>query len=136
MQASFASLRTPQSIRPMQLPLAALLFVTVLAGCASTPAPTSQLAVSRAAVARASNADTTLYAPVVLQSAKDKLAAAEKAMAAENYELAAQLAEQAQVDARLAETRSQAAKAEKAAEDSQAGIRVLQEELDRKAQQP
>ena len=102
-------------------------------GCASTPAPTSQLAVSRAAVMNASNADTNQYAPVELKSARDKLIAAEQAMAAKNYELAQQLATEAQVDARLAESRTQSAKAQKAAQDSQDATGVLREELNRKA---
>lgn len=101
-------------------------------GCASTPAPTSQLAVSRAAVMNASNADTNQYAPVELKSARDKLIAAEQAMAAKNYELAQQLATEAQVDARLAESRTQSAKAQKAAQDSQDATGVLREELNRK----
>ncbi len=53
-------------------------------------------------------------------------------MAQEHYELAKQLAEEAQVDARLAEAKSQSAKAQKAAIDSQQAIRVLREEINRK----
>ncbi len=106
--------------------------VILVAGCASVPPPTAQMAVSKAAVARAITADTNEFAPVELQSAKDKLARAERAMAQEHYELAKQLAEEAQVDARLAEAKSQSAKAQKAAIDSQQAIRVLREEINRK----
>lgn len=106
----------------------------LIAGCASTPAPTAQLAVSKAAVMNASNADTSQYAPVELRSAREKLIRAEQAMDGRNYELAEQLATEAAVDARLAESKTQAAKAQKAAQDSQEATGVLREEINRKAQ--
>ena len=108
--------------------------VLLIAGCASVPAPTAQMAVSKAAVEHASSAGTTEFAPVELQSAKDKLARAEKAMAQENYELARQLAEEAQADARLAEAKSETAQAQKASQDSQAASRALRQEINRQAQ--
>lgn len=108
--------------------------VLLMAGCASVPAPTAQMAVSKAAVEHASSAGTTEFAPVELQSAKDKLARAEKAMAQEHYELARQLAEEAQADARLAEAKSETAQAQKAAQDSQAASRALRQEINRQGQ--
>ena len=105
----------------------------LMAGCASVP-PTEQIAVSKAAVAHASNAATIQYAPVELQSAKDKLARAELAMTQEHYELAGQLADEALADARLAEAKSETAQAQKAARDSQDASRALSEEINRKAQ--
>ncbi len=38
--------------------------VILMAGCASVPPPTAQMAVSKAAVAHASTADTSEFAPV------------------------------------------------------------------------
>ncbi len=105
----------------------------VLAGCSGTP-PTEQLAVSKSAVTHASTAATTQYAPVELQSAKDKLERAENAMAQEDYVLASQLAAEAQADARLAEAKSESAQAQKTAQDTQDASRVLREEINRKAQ--
>lgn len=125
------------SLQMRKAALSALLATSaiVIAGCANGPPPTAQMEVSKAAVARAAaSPDTVEFAPVELQSAKDKLARAEKAMADENYELAKQLAAEAQVDARLAETKSQSAKAQKAAKDSQEAIRALREEANRNAQ--
>lgn len=116
---------------PIVFAIASGMFV---AGCASTPAPTEQIAVARAAVMHASNADTSQYAPVELKSARDKLSRAEQAMTDEKYELARQLAAEAQVDARLAESRTESAKAQKAAQDAQEATGVLREELNRKAQ--
>ena len=106
----------------------------LMVGCASVAPPTSQIAVSKAAVAHANNAATTEFAPVELQTAKDKLARAEQAMVKEDYALAKQLAEEAQADARLAEAKSETAQAQKAARDSQDASRVLRDEINRKAQ--
>lgn len=74
----------------------------LMAGCAGIPAPTEQLAVSKDAVESASSAGGNEYAPLQLKSAMDKMDAAQQAMTAENYALAKQLAEEAQVDAQLA----------------------------------
>lgn len=106
-----------------------------MAGCASTPtipAPTEQMAVSRAAVSNATSAGGNEFAPLQLKSAMDKMDGAERAMAGKDYVRARQLAEQAQVDAKLAEAAARSAKAEKAAAVLQEDNRVLRQELDRK----
>jgi hypothetical protein len=121
-------------LRTRGMPVLLASGVLLMAGCASVPAPTAQMAVSKAAVQHADTAGTTEFAPVELQSAKDKLARAEKAMAQENYELAKQLADEAQADARLAEAKSETAQAQKAAQDSQAASRALRQEINRQTQ--
>ncbi len=103
-----------------------------LAACASLPAPTAQMAVSRAAVATAFADGAGEYAPLELKSAQDKMEHAERAMAREDYGVARTLAEEAQLDAQLAEKKTEAAKAQKAAAATQEGNRVLREELERK----
>lgn len=104
-----------------------------LAGCAtSIPAPTEQLAVSKEAVTRAVNAGGAELAPVEMRVARDKLDRANVAMAAKDYELARALAEEAQVDARLAETKARSATAQKAAAALQEDSRILREEINRK----
>ena len=55
-------------------------------------------------------------------------------MQKEDYEDARTLAEQAEWDARVAERKAQAAKAQKAVEDAQQGIQELREEGMRGAQ--
>ena len=107
--------------------------VMLMAGCAGTP-PTEQIAVTKAAVAHANNAGTIQFAPIELQSAKDKLAQAEQAMEKKDYALASQLADEALADSRLAEAKSESAQAQKAAKDSQDASRALREEINRKAQ--
>jgi hypothetical protein len=106
----------------------------LVAGCASIPAPTEQIAVSKAAVGSATSAGGNEFAPVQLQSALEKLNAAERAMAEEENLKARQLAEQAQVDAQLAAATARAAKAQKAVGELREGNRVLHQEIDRKAQ--
>lgn len=105
-----------------------------LIGCASIPAPTEQIAVSKAAVSNALSAGSNEYAPLQLKSALEKMEAAERAMIDGNNELALQLAEQAQIDAKLAGTIARSTKAQKAAEALQEGSRVLRQEIDRQTQ--
>lgn len=105
----------------------------LIAGCASVPPPIEQMAVSRAALSNANGAGANEFAPVQLRSAQDKMDGAEKAMSAQNYPLASQLAEEAEVDAKLAGLTARSIKAQKAAETVQEDSRVLRKEIDRKA---
>jgi hypothetical protein len=109
------------------------LAAAVMAGCASVPAPTEQLAVSKAAVANAVDAGGPEFAPVEMRAAQEKLDRAGQAMAAKDYNSARSLAEQAQVDAQLAGSKARSAKAQKAALAVQDDRRALREELDRKS---
>jgi hypothetical protein len=111
----------------------AALAVMVMAGCASTSAPTEQMAVSRAAVSNAMGAGGAEFAPLQYKSASDKLTAAERAMADKDYELALKLAEQAEVDAKLAAEMARSAKAQRAVDALQDDIRVLRQEIDRQS---
>ena len=97
--------------------LAALMGVAlVAAGCSSLKTPaTADVAVSQAAVENAASAGGAEFAPVEMLAAREKLALANKAMAAKDYKLAIDLS----------------AKAQTAADALQDDIRVLREELDR-----
>ncbi len=106
-----------------------------LVGCASkekVPA-TSDVAVSKAAVSDATVSGAAEYAPVEVASAQDKLNRANRALAAKDYTTARELANQAQVDAQLAQSKASSAKAQAAANALQDNIRVMREELDRSA---
>lgn len=105
----------------------------VIAGCASVPPPTEQMAVSKSALANAVSAGGSEYAPVEMRTAQEKMDRANRAMDKEDYENARWLAEEAQADARLAEKKAQSAKAQKAASVVQDDIRVLREEINRKS---
>ena len=115
-----------------RLLLALALSSLLLGACASVPKPTARMAVASAAVEQASTTSISESAPKELQLAKDKLAAAQAAMKAEDYALAGRLADEAKIDADVAVTHAQSATAAKAARDSQDAARVLSEELSRK----
>ena len=132
MMNNFYPIRSYQPKRSICLTVVAALF---MAGCASTPttpAPTGQMSISRAAVSEAISAGGNEFAPLQIKSAMDKMNGAEQAMTANNYVLASRLAEEAQVDAQLAETMARSAKAQKAAEALRESNRVLRQEIDRK----
>jgi ABC-type Na+ efflux pump permease subunit len=106
--------------------------VLLMTGCSSLKAPaTADVAVSKAAVENAAGAGGVEFAPVEMNSAREKMALANKAMAAKDYKLASELADQARADAKLAQSKANSAKAQTAAEALQDDIRVLREELDR-----
>jgi hypothetical protein len=122
--------------KSVQWPRAAYLAVAaaiLIAGCASNPPPTEQMATSRNAISSASSAGGTEFAPFQMNQAMQKMDAAERAINDKDFELARQLAEKAQVDAQLAAAMARSAKANKAAVALQEANRVLNLELDRKA---
>jgi hypothetical protein len=108
------------------------LAVLAVAGCASMPVPSEQMAVAAAAVQRANTSGTGANAPGELQVALGKLASAQEAVARKDYARARQLAEQAEVDARVAELHAQSTRSVAAAQESQDAARALREEINRK----
>ena len=121
------------SLRGLKLAALALGSSMVLAGCAGNP-PTEQYAVTQSAVNSAVSAGGTEFAAVEMKSAQDKLKQAEIAMHDKKYDEAKRLAEQAEWDARVAERKAQAAKAEQAVKDSQKGVQELRQESQRTVQ--
>lgn len=106
------------------------LAVVLGSGCSSLKTPaTADVAVSKAAVDNAAGAGGTEFAPMEMQSAREKLVLANAAMKAKDYKLASDLANQAQVDAKLAQSKASSAKAQTAADALQDDIRVMREEL-------
>ncbi|MBA1189668.1 DUF4398 domain-containing protein [Pseudomonas entomophila] len=114
-------------LRGLKLAALALGSSLVLAGCAGNP-PTEQYAVAQSAVNSAVSAGGTEFAAVEMKSAQDKFKKAEIAMHDKKYEEAKRLAEQAEWDARVAERKAQAAKAQKAVQDARQGVEELREE--------
>ena len=121
------------SLRGLKLAALALGSTFVLAGCAGNP-PSEQYAVTQSAVNSAVSAGGAEFAAVEMKSAQDKLKQAELAMHDKNYEQARILAEQAEWDARVAERKAQAMKAEQAVKDSQKGVQELRQESQRTVQ--
>ena len=96
---------------------------------------TADVAVSQAAVENASSADGTEFAPEDMRKAREKLGFAKQALAAKDYKAASDYANQAQVDAKLAQAKAGSAKAQAVSATLQEDIRVLRVELDRAATQ-
>lgn len=115
------------------LRLAPLLAVLLAAACSSTPEPTAQLAASRAAFESAQAAGARDLAAAELEAARQKLDLAQQAAQQDEPELARRLAEAAEVDARLAQARANAVRADAAAGQVEQGLRTLQNELQRGA---
>jgi len=117
------------SLHKILITLLAAFFVTA---CASTPPPTAQMAISNEAINNASSAGSNEFAPVQLKSAIEKMEAAKAAMQKKKYDVARQLAEQAQADAQLAMAVTRSAKAQKAADALKEDSRIMRQEIDRK----
>ena len=109
-------------------PLVSSLF---LAACSSVPPPTEQLAVSRAAIDSAQSAGAGEFAAADLAQARQKLERAQAAMRSEDYVVARRLAEEAAVDAQLAQARAGSARARAAAAQVDESIRALRTETER-----
>jgi glutathione synthase/RimK-type ligase-like ATP-grasp enzyme len=90
--------------------------------------PNDKIAVARDSLRRAEQSGAPEFAPVELATARDKLARAEKAVANHDAEPATQLAEQADVDARLAEATANQQRAHKAAVEFDASMAALRQE--------
>ena len=83
--------------------------MALLAACASTPPPRGLLDGADRAIADARSARAENFAPVELGHAQERFAAARMAMSERDYALAVDYALQAELDARLAQSRSLAA---------------------------
>jgi len=105
--------------------------VIVTAAYASNPVPDETIAVAKAAVQRAEQSGAPQAAPVELASARDKLARAEKANADHRAKPAIALANQATIDAQVAEATAQKERAAKAAAEFDASMATLRQESNR-----
>jgi hypothetical protein len=108
--------------------------VVALAACASNPAADEKIAVAKASLQRAEGSGAPEFAPVELASARDKLARAEKANTDRNLQPATLLAEQANIDAELAEASAQQQRSHKAAMEFDTSMQTLRQESTRSAQ--
>jgi hypothetical protein len=113
---------------------AALIALVTAAGCATTPIPNEKIAVAKSSLQHAEQSGAPELAPVEMAQARDKLARAEKAAADHDAQPATQLAEQANVDAQLAEATAQEKKSRKAAMEFDASMQALRQETLRSSQ--
>ena len=116
--------------------IACTALVLGLAACASTPIPNEKLAVARASVQRAEQSGAPELAPAEMAAARDKLQRAEKAAADRDAQPATMLAEQANIDAQLAEATVQEHKSHKAEMELEANLAALRQESSRTSVPP
>jgi Domain of unknown function (DUF4398) len=115
--------------------ITALMAATMwFSACATSPVADEKIAVAKASLQRAEQAGAPQTAPVELASARDKLARAEKANADHNLQPATMLAEQANMDAQVAEATAQQERSHKAAVEFDASMRALRQEATRSSQ--
>ncbi|MBT2338962.1 MULTISPECIES: DUF4398 domain-containing protein [Pseudomonas] len=86
-------------------PLFAALAVLALAGCAADPAPNEQIRLTEQALEQARAVGANADEVPELKLAEEKFARAKSNMADESYKKARMRAEQAELDARLAEAK-------------------------------
>ena len=107
---------------------APVLMLLVVSGCASDPAPIEQLRLSEQAVAQARSMDASpAYEELLL--AESKLSEARAALDAGDNRQARMLAEQAELDARLAEARVLKDKRQAQIDDLNLRIQRLRQQL-------
>lgn len=122
------SARQPALRRLAALALGATLTLAAVA-CANTPLKSDKLLLARESVAHATQMGGNDYAPAEMQAARERVDFAQTALNAGDLGHANALSDEALVNTRLAETRVQSAKAEKAATELRQDRRTLQIEL-------
>ncbi len=93
-----------------------------------------KIAVAKASVDRAEQSGAPQAAPVELATARDKLARAQKANADHDAKPAALLADQANIDAQVAEAMAVQARSKKAATEFDTSMQALRQESTRASQ--
>jgi hypothetical protein len=116
---------------PVALATAALAALPWLGGCATTPPPTAELVLGRAAISDAVSAGAPQYAPGTLRRAQDALDQANRALAEGHHDDARRFAQNAEADAKLAGAAARSRKAERALGEVESGVQALREEVQR-----
>ena len=116
--------------------LSSLLALIIITGCSTTKPPTNTLAQAELSVRAAHDARAADLAALDLRSAQEKLERARQAMTAKKYDDARRFAESAQVDAELAEAKSEAATVRGIADDVQRKIDTRQSEAEQESRKP
>jgi hypothetical protein len=122
--------KVEHAIMTRTLIAASVLAAALAGGCASAPQPSADLTQAHTLVDQAEQGGAAELASADLASARSKLQAADQD-ARDKPELSIRLAQEASVDARVALARTNAAKAQMALRDVNAGTQSLRNETDR-----
>jgi hypothetical protein len=106
-----------------------VLLLAVLTGCAGHPVPRENLARAETGIDNARQAGALTDAPVELRRAQEKLDAARAAARNDENQRAARLANEAQVDAELAQQKAISARSQRSLAEIRQGINTLRQEL-------
>src|ERR1700684_2998099 len=117
-----------KSFIPIKRVAACAAALVALAACAANPVADEKIAVAKASVQRAEGSGAPELAPVELSAARHKLARAEQGNTARDLLPATELAEQANVDAELAEATAQQQRSHKAAMEFDTSMETLRQE--------
>jgi septal ring factor EnvC (AmiA/AmiB activator) len=99
-----------------------------IVACASAPMPVEKLALAKSSLERAEQAQAAQFAQIELNSARNKYAAAQAAADKRDADVAARLADQADIDAQLAESTARAKRQEQLVAEMDASLRDLRNE--------
>jgi hypothetical protein len=102
-----------------------------MSGCSAGRPPVGTLSQAELAIQQADKNTASQHAPLELQTAREQLEGARRAMEKDRYEEARRLADQALVNAQLAEAKAQAEKTSQAAAELRRSIQTLRAELER-----
>lgn len=105
--------------------------VFLMVGCAAKVAPIEEISNAQMAVKEAEESNAAVYAPLELKFATDKLGKARTALQEEKYDDALQLANEALLDAKLAEAKSRSEEARKTTQELRDSIETLRREIER-----
>ena len=122
------------SMNAMKSSLVMSSVLALVTGCASVAPPREQVGAAEAGVRQANATKASQYAPTELRMASDKLAQAQTAMREEKYDKARRLAEEALVEAQLAESKARTAEAQQTARNMREAINSLRRETERNSQ--
>lgn len=105
--------------------------VVTMTGCSRGRPPIASLSQAELAIQEAEKRQAFLLAPVEFQTAREQFLGAQHAMEAKKYKRARHLAEQALVNAQLAEAKGEAEKARFTTEELRKSIQALRAEIER-----
>ena len=119
---------------PVKAAFALLAVTAAVAAYGANPIADEKIAVAKASLDRAEQSGAPQAAPVELAAARDKLARAEKANADHKLKPASLLADQANIDAQVAEAMAMQARSRKAATEFDTSMQALRQESTRASQ--
>jgi hypothetical protein len=103
----------------------------IVTGCSTVGPPKDSVAAAELAVQEANKSKAPQYSPLELRMASDKLDEAKRAMNKKEYTQARRLAEEALVDAQVAEAKAASEDARRAAIDLRESLETLRREAER-----